>query len=54
MLGKCRYDLAVPTFHTQRLKRVPISPFNYVTYRAFIMFEGARYIGHNFEDEGRA
>ena len=42
------------TFHTERLKRVPISPFNYVTYRAFIMFEGARYIGHNFEDEGRA
>ena len=32
-------DLAVPTFHTERLKLVPISPFNYVTYRAFIMFE---------------
>ena len=46
--------LSRPDFSQERLKRVPISPFNYVTYRAFIMFEGARYIGHNFEDEGRA
>ena len=54
MLGKCRYDLAVPTFHTERLTRVPISPSNYVIDQAFIMSDGARYIGHTFEDEGRA
>ena len=45
---------AGPTFHTERLTRIPVSPFNYVTYRAFIMSNGARYIGHTFEDEGRA
>ena len=42
------------TFHTERLTRLLISPFNYVTYRAFIMSDGACYIGHSFEDEGRA
>ncbi len=45
---------AGPTLHTESLMLVSIRPFDYVSYRAFTMFDSARYIGRPFEDEGRA